>query len=138
MDRRLILALGLLAIASPALAKEEKASADDSFVDISPVALPVIVNDRVVNYIFVGVRVDLTAPGKASAVRDHEPYIRDALVRAGRRTPFTRGDDYNRLDETKLKAVVFRETVALAGPGVVKSVTITKQQAQHQLARPGK
>ncbi len=41
------------------------------------------------NYVFVIVRINLTTTANAAQLREKEPFFRDALVRAGHRTPFS-------------------------------------------------
>lgn len=141
MDRRRLLALLPFALAgSPAFASgggEEK-KADNQFVNLSPVALPVVVDRRVINYVFTQVRVNLTPSADAAKWRAKEPYFRDAIVRAGHRTPFTLATDYTRIDEARVKAVMMREAVAITGPRVVASISILGQtpKQRSRLPRP--
>jgi hypothetical protein len=133
----LILAALLAFTAAPALAEGDAKPADvDQSVKISPVALPVVVNGRVANYVFVTVKVLLTPRADATALRDKEPYFRDALVRSAHRTPFVLANDYNRIDEAKLKAAMMREASAITGPGMVAGIDVLSQQAQHRIASP--
>jgi hypothetical protein len=133
----LILAALLAFAAAPALAEGDAKPADvDQSVKISPVALPIVVNGRLANYVFVTVKVLLTPRADAMALRDKEPYFRDALVRAAHRTPFVLPNDYNRIDEGKLKAAMMREASAITGPGIVAGVEVVSQQAQHRIASP--
>ena len=130
----------LLAIApiQPVLAAE-KGKDDPSKVQtmqLEAVALPVIVDGRLLNYVFLSIRLDLYANADSAKVRAKEQYIRDDLVRMGHRTPFTRQDDYTRLDEAKVRAEVLRFAAASIGPGVVQSVVITKQTSQKLLTLP--
>jgi hypothetical protein len=97
-------------------------------VDLAPVALPVIVDNRIVNYVFVFVRVNLAANASGPKLQSKEPYFRDALVRAGHRTPFTRFDDYTQLDEARIKAALMAAAPQIAGPGVVTSISFTSPQ----------
>lgn len=106
------------------------------YVDLQPVGLPVVVRGQLVNYIFVYVRVNLTPQADVSEVRNKEPFFRDALVRMAHRTPFTRADDYNRIDEARVVAGMTPAAVAIAGPGVVRSVVVTSQAPQHRIANP--
>jgi len=117
--RALLLSLPLAALATRGMAAET-----GQFVDLAPVALPVVVDGRLVNYVFVYVRINLASAAELVATRDKEPYFRDALVRAGHRTPFTRYDDYTKLDEAKLKAALFQAATAIAGPGSIASIQI--------------
>jgi hypothetical protein len=119
----------------PALAAESAAPAADQSVTLATVALPLVVDGQVVNYVFVSVKLLLTPSADASALRDKEPYFRDALVRAAHRgAPFVRSGDNNRLDEGRLKAVMYREAVALAGPGKIAGVAVLSQTPQHRVA----
>jgi len=119
--RALIAALPLALAAGAALAQEKEAG---QFVDLAPVAMPIVVGGRLVNYVFVYIRINLTPAANLAALRDKEPYFRDALVKLGHRTPFTRPDDYTKLDEARLKAALFQASVAIAGPGAIASIQI--------------
>ena len=122
MRRRAFLAsLPLAALAGAAIAETKTAG---QYVDLAPVAMPVVVSGRLINYVFVYVRINLTPSADMPKLRDKEPYFRDALVRAGHRTPFTRLDDYTRLDEARLKASLFQQASAIAGPGTIASIQI--------------
>jgi flagellar basal body-associated protein FliL len=125
--KRLLLALVLLLSASSAFAEEKKKDEVGQNVSISPVSLPVVVDGKLVNYVFVTVRLELSASANASKLREKEPYFRDALVRAGHRTPFTLLSDLTKIDEAKLKAAMMREAAAIAGAGAVRSVTLINQ-----------
>jgi hypothetical protein len=111
------------AIVAPSFALADTKEAGQ-YVDLAPVALPVVVDGRLINYVFVYVRVDLTAGADMPKWRDHEPYFRDALVRAGYRTPFTRYDDYTQLDEGRLKATLFQAAQQITGPGAIAAIEI--------------
>ena len=133
MSRRaLILALPLVLLATSVQAsgkpKEGEGKAPGGqYVDLSPVALPIVVSGKVVNYVFVSVRIQLAALADTAKIRTREPYFRDALVRAGHRVPFTRADDYAQVDEMRLKASMLRDAIAIAGARDVKGVTILLQ-----------
>jgi hypothetical protein len=135
MRRAAFALLAVLCIAGQAAA-DPPAPANSSTVLMSPVALPIVVNGRLVNYIFVTLRLGLSPNADATKLRAMEPYFRDALVRAGHRTPFVRPDDYAVLDEVRLKASVLREAAALAGPGMVVSAQVVREQAQHLAGLP--
>ena len=132
MKRALILA-GLALAAAPSIAGAagggaEKKTEAGQFVGVSPVAVPVVVSGKVVNYVFVTVRIELSPSANAPKLREKEPFFRDALVRASHRTPFTLASDYTRIDEAKLKAAMMREAQAIAGPGQVRSIVLVSQQ----------
>jgi len=124
MRRRLFLAsLPLAFVAAAARAAETKPPTGQN-VDLAPVAMPIIVGGRLINYVFVYIRVDLTPSADAIHLRDKEPFFRDALVRLGHRTPFIVPTDYTKLDEVRLKAAFFPVASAIAGPGMVAGIEI--------------
>ncbi|CAN5819890.1 hypothetical protein BH11PSE1_BH11PSE1_29050 [soil metagenome] len=141
MDRRALLALAPLALlAAPARASEEKSGGKPEvgqYVDLAPVALPIVVRGLLINYFFVSVRIQLSALANTGKLRTREPYFRDALVRAGHRTPyFTLATDYTKVDEAKLRAVMLREAVAIAGAKDIKGVTVISQSPKKRTGLP--
>jgi hypothetical protein len=138
MIRRFLLAaLAVSAVATHAWAAGDQPAPDvDHAVTLSPVAIPLIVDGQVINYIFLTVRVLLTPKADQFALRDKEPFFRDALVRAAYRTPFLLKGDFNHVDEAKLKAALFRDAAAIAGPGNVRGVVVVSQTAQHFIRQP--
>jgi hypothetical protein len=122
MLRRTLLAILPLALAAGAASAETNAAGQ--YVDLSPVAMPVIIDGHLINYVFVYIRVNLTPSADALRLRDKEPYFRDALVRMGHRTPFAVRTDYTKLDEARLKAAFFQAAAGIAGPGMVASIEI--------------
>ncbi len=89
-----------------------------------------------VNYVFVTIRIQLTSQANAGKWRAREPYFRDALVRAGHRTPFTRADSYTSLDTVKLKAAMLREARAIAGAKDIAEITIVSQAPKRTAGLP--
>jgi hypothetical protein len=123
MLRRTLLATLPLVLAAGAALAETKV-ATGQYVDLSPVAMPVVIDGHLINYVFVYIRVNLTPSADALHLRDKEPYFRDALVRMGHRTPFSVRTDYTKLDEARLRATFFQAAAAIAGPGMVASIEI--------------
>jgi hypothetical protein len=138
MLRRVFLAAAVLGLVPiHALAADGQPAPDmDQAVTLSPVAMPIVVDGQVINYIFVTVRVLLTPRADQFALRDKEPFFRDALVRAAYRTPFLLKGDFNRIDEARLKAALFRDATAIAGPGNVSGIAVVSQTAQHFIRQP--
>jgi hypothetical protein len=133
----LIAGLAALVLVAPASADPPVAKPDnDQAVTLSPVALPIVVNGHLANYVFVTVKVWLTPNADVFALRDKEPYFRDALVRAGHRTPFVLPNDLDHLDERKLDSSLFADATAIAGPGTILRVQVLSQTPQHQLRNP--
>ena len=127
LRRQVLIASLAAAYAAPALAAEEKLAAIAQYVDVTPVAVPILADGRIVNYVFVVMRVQLMPGVDPARWRAKEPYFRDALVRAGNRTPFTKTSNYTQIDEAKLKAALMREVPAIAGAGAVKAITVVSQ-----------
>ena len=126
----LVLCCLFAAFATPGLAEEKKAAPNPTVL-MSPVALPIVVKGQLVNYIFVTIRLGLSDKADAGKMRIKEPYFRDGLVRAAHRTPFVRTDNYTLLDDEKMKAALLREANLAAGPGMIVSAQIIREQAQH-------
>jgi hypothetical protein len=129
--RRLLLAFPMLLVAAaagPAAAGESGAQKQvGQYVDLQPVGLPIVVDGQLVNYVFVNVRLNLTAGADTSRWRAKEPFFRDALVRLAHETPFTVPGDYQKVDTAKLTAALTRRVEALTGPGVLRSITVMSQ-----------
>ena len=137
--RALILALSLLpllALAGGAHAAAEKPKEVGQYVDLQPVAMPIVVDGQLVNYVFVYVRINLRGGADVTKIRDKEPFFRDALVRDAHRTPFIVPGDWQKVDEAKLVAAMTRDAVAITGPGVVASVVVTSQSPQKHVMPP--
>ncbi|WP_293899588.1 hypothetical protein [Phenylobacterium sp.] len=142
MDRRtLIFAAVALATSSTADAAEEKKKEGGKqdvgqYVDLQPVGLPIVSNRVVVNYVFVYVRINLTRSANAAKLREKEPYFRDALVRAGHRTPFTLASDLSKVDAPRLTATLTSDATAIVGPGQILSVVVTSQAPRRRISTP--
>lgn len=139
--RRALIASAMLVVAGPALAnspkkKEGEAAAPDPIVKLQPIAIPIVVDGKLLNYVFVNLSLKLAAAVPVTVMEGQEPLLRDAIVKAAHRTPFTAPDTYNEIDAGKLKLVVMREAAALLGKGKVASVEITKQIARKQIPHP--
>lgn len=141
--RSILIALTVLSLATPALASgakkaESEGEALGQYIDLVPLALPIVAGGQVKNYIFLRVRVNLTKSADAPKMRDKEPYLRDALIKAGYRTPFTRSDNYIKIDEAKLSAALAKDANAILGPGKVASVQVMTQDPQRMtgIGRP--
>lgn len=142
MFRRMLI-LALLAAAGaaqasgpPPAAKAASGAAVGQYVEIQPVGLPIVVDGRLVNYVFVYVRLNLTANANTARWREKEPFFRDALVRAAHRTPFTRRDDYQKIDAARLTDSLMREAVAITGPGVIRSAVVTSETSRYRVSTP--
>jgi flagellar basal body-associated protein FliL len=140
MIRRALIAAAVLTLtASAAHAAEPKKEGQGDvgqYVDLQPVGLPIVNRGQLVNYVFVYVRINLTSSANAARLREKEPFFRDALVRAGHRTPFTDPDNLSQVDVARLTAALSREAAAIAGPGQIRSVVVTSQAPRRRVRIP--
>lgn len=112
--------------AGPAAASDAPARSGAS-LNISGVGLPVIAGGRLRNYVFVSLRLHLGGSATPESMRLKEPFLRDALVRAGHRTPFVVEDDWTRIDAAALSASLMRSAASIAGRGAVVRVEVVSQ-----------
>ncbi|RAK68695.1 hypothetical protein [Phenylobacterium kunshanense] len=138
--RAILAVLALVSLAGPTAAagakKEEKKGDAGQYVDLQPVGLPIVHNRRLVNYVFVYVRINLTSSANVAKLREKEPFFRDALVRSAHRTPFTHPTDLSQLDVPKLSAALVRDATAIVGSGQIRSVEVTSQAPRRRIATP--
>ena len=143
--RALLLAPLALLAATPVMASEPKKKGKDGedakidpVIKLQSMALPIIVDNRLINYVFVQMSITLKPDVPMTLFEGKEPLLRDALVREAHDKPFTRPDSYVAVDETRLKATILRETAALLGPGKVATVTVIKQTPRNFIPPPPK
>jgi len=143
--RRVLLFAPLALLATPAFANSAKKpkegegeAAAEPVIKLQSMALPIIVDGRLVNYVFVQLSLTLKAGVPLTVFEGKEPMLRDALVREAHAKPFTRADSYVAVDEARLKASILREATGLIGPGKVALVTVVKQTPRNFMAPPPK
>lgn len=119
-------ALPVLAAGSEAAASDRPAPGGAS-ISMAGVGLPIIAGGRLRNYVFVSLRLHLGGSATPESMRPKEAFLRDALVRAGHRTPFTVADDWTVIDTAALSASLVRSAAAIAGRGSVTRVEIVSQ-----------
>ena len=139
MSARVLIALTSALVVTAGVAR----AAEDDKKDVAPqtiqmeaVALPIIVKGALLNYIFVSIKLELAPKADGALVRSKEQFFRDDLVRFGHRDPFVRADDYNRVDEAKVRAELLRFAPSIVGKGVLTNAVITKQVSQKNVATP--
>ncbi len=129
MHRRDLIAAStvLTALVSAGVARAEDAPTGGQSLNISGVGLPVISGGRLRNYVFVSLRLHLGGSITPESLQPKEAYLRDALVRAGHRTPFVVADDWTRIDAAGVAASLMRSAVTIAGRGAITRVEIVSQ-----------
>jgi hypothetical protein len=124
----LVLPLFLATSLMPYLAHaEDKKAAAAPSVQLASVAVPVTRDNRLVNYLFLSIKVNLTLKANEAKLREMEPYFRDIIVREASKTSFGRADDDEVLDEAHFKAVMIPAFEQFAGRGTIKSIDILAQ-----------
>ncbi|KQS56222.1 hypothetical protein ASG17_09395 [Brevundimonas sp. Leaf363] len=140
MNRRKLFAFAAVAAAgaaTPALASGGGGGqAEAPALNIAGVGLPVIDGGRLRNYVFVSLRLHLGAGKTPQDMRDKEPFLRDALVRAAHRTPFTVPGSWTQLSPQALSASLIQSANTIAGRGSVARVEIITQSPRRQVQPP--
>lgn len=133
--RDLIAASALLpAAAAPAVSASDTPAPTGQSLAMPGVGLPIIVEGRLRNYVFVSLRIHLGGSATPESMRPKEAFLRDALIRAGHRTPFVVPGDWNRIDTAALSAALTRAAGAIAGRGAVTRVEVVSQAPRRRLA----
>jgi len=128
MRRLIAIAALAAALATSVQAAEEPPKSDPTLL-MSPAPLPVTRGGRLVNYIFVTLRIVCRQNTDMTKLRPKEPYFRDALIRAAARSDLAQADGVH-VDLARLKAAVMAAAPAIVGPGVVIDVRLMKEQPQ--------
>lgn len=111
-------------------------SSEPPMISLLSVGLPVIAEGRVRNYVFLGVRLHVAPNHNLAQLRLKEPYLRDALVKAAHRTPFTVAGDYSRLDPAAVNRVLTAAATSLLGRGVITRVEVVSQLPRRRVRPP--
>lgn len=119
--------VALPSVAAAPLAHAGDAPANGASLGIAGVGLPIISGGRIRNYVFVSLRLHLGGGATPESMRPKEPWLRDALVRAGHRTPFVVENDWTLIDGAALSASLMRSAATIAGRGAVTRVEIISQ-----------
>jgi len=93
------------------------------FLDLDPFVVPVIRENRVVKYLSLGIKLDLTGGAAEAKVKEMMPYLRDAYL-TRLHAALSRGDAALSSDVAKLKRQLMAESEKLLGPDVVRDVLI--------------
>ena len=107
------------------------------FINLQTMGLPAVVGGRLVNYVFVELKLTLAKGVDASKIQAQEPFLRDAVVRAATHTPFNPPADGVHLDQARLKAEVMKAAAAQLGPGKVVAVVVKSETPQRRTGVPG-
>jgi hypothetical protein len=131
-----ILAFGLFSPAAMAKEEKETKTPPEAMIQLSPVAVPIVRDGRVINYVFVSIKVQLKPQADAMKLREKEPYFRDVLVRGANRVALGDPKDPNRVDEAKVKAVLLQGAAGFMDVGMIKDIQFMFQAPKRRLPIP--
>ncbi|WP_436357830.1 hypothetical protein [Brevundimonas sp. CEF1] len=140
MQRRALIQAGAFLTASAvagAAQANEKAAPAAAVVNMTGVGLPIITDGRVRNYVFIVLKLHLGPGHTVEAVRAKEAWLRDALIKAGHRTPFVLPDTWLALDTAALSASLIRSASTLIGRGAVTRVEVVSQTPRRRTGMQG-
>lgn len=93
-------------------------------MDAPYLAVPVIREGQLVNYLFVSLRIEIAPGVDLWRTRERAHFLRDALVRASHGNDLAAAEDNNTLDEARALAVYRAAAVQALGERAVAGVSI--------------
>ncbi len=139
MNRRaLIQTVALAALTLPvglgpaALAYASSGGDKADVFDMIMIGLPIIRQGRLINYVFVNMRLHLAKGTRPETIQVKEPLLRDALVRTAHQTPFVLPDQDREVDSRALRAAVMRHASTVIGQGAVTRVEVVSQMSRNR------
>jgi len=93
-------------------------------MDAPYLAVPVVRDGQLVNYLFVSIRIEITSGVDLWRTRERAHYLRDALVRASHANDLSDPNDSNALNEARAIEVYRAAAIHALGERAVGPVTI--------------
>lgn len=118
---------GLANASGPAKAKGEEAGEDQTSsrsMDAPYLAVPVIRDGQLVNYLFVSIRIEIQNGVDLWRTREQAHFLRDALVRASHNADLASAADNNALNEARALEVYRAAAIQALGERAVGPITI--------------
>lgn len=103
---------------------EGEAATTSRSMDAPYLAVPVIRNGQLNNYIFVSLRIEVSPNVDLWATRERAHFLRDALVRASHSSDLSDPNDPNALNQARALEVYRAAAIASLGERAVGPVTI--------------
>jgi hypothetical protein len=110
--------------AAKAKAEGGEAASTARSMDAAYLAVPVLREGRMVNYLFVSVRIEVAAGVDLWRTRERAHFLRDALVRASHTADLSDPEDINALNEARAIEVFRAAAVRILGQNAVGAVSI--------------
>jgi hypothetical protein len=120
---------GLANASGPSKAKE-KGEAEDGAqttarsMDAPYLAVPVVRNGHLVNYLFVSIRIEIAQGVDLWRTRERAHFLRDSLVRASHSNDLVDPNDSNALNEARALEVYRAAAIQALGENAVGPITI--------------
>jgi hypothetical protein len=102
----------------------EEAAASSRSMDAPYLAVPVVRNGQLVNYLFVSIRIEIAPGVDLWRTRERAHFLRDALVRASHANDLSDPEDNNALNDARAIAVYHAAAVEALGAQAVGAVSI--------------
>lgn len=120
---------GLANASGPSKAKEkgeaeEGAQTSARSMDAPYLAVPVVRNGNLVNYLFVSIRIEIAQGVDLWRTRERAHFLRDALVRASHSNDLVDPNDSNALNEARALEVYRAAAIQALGENAVGPITI--------------
>lgn len=120
---------GLANASGPSKAKEkgeteEGAQTSARSMDAPYLAVPVVRNGNLVNYLFVSIRIEIAQGVDLWRTRERAHFLRDALVRASHSNDLVDPNDSNALNQTRALEVYRAAAIQALGENAVGPITI--------------
>ncbi|MES1157204.1 MAG: hypothetical protein ABUL73_05440 [Alphaproteobacteria bacterium] len=93
-------------------------------MDAAYLAVPVVRNGMLVNYLFVSVRFDISPAVDLWRTREKAQFLRDALVRAVHHNQLADANDPNVLDQARALQLFRQVAMQVLGENAIRNVTI--------------
>lgn len=129
-------------LAAPVVAYAEDKPVADGIdpreVELPAIVMPISVDGKLVNYLFVTLKVRVAPKADPWKIRDKAHVARDALVRAVHATPMTDPNNLKDFDRRKMQTVLKPALDRAFGAGTIESMRVIQLDSIKQVVRvPG-
>jgi len=114
-----------------AQAEDKKGAAADPLLTLLPIPIPISKDNKIVNYIFINMKVHLNPKAEVSKLGGKEPYLRDCILHMAAKISFAKPDRDDLLDEPRFTSAVLHAFEPILGQGQVVSIEIVSAKAKY-------
>ncbi|MEZ5972053.1 MAG: hypothetical protein R3C31_09630 [Hyphomonadaceae bacterium] len=105
-------------------AEESGAQSSGRSMDAPYLAVPVVRNGQLVNYLFVSIRIEIAQGVDLWRTRERAHFLRDALVRASHANDLADPNDSNALNEPRAVEVYRAAAIQALGENAVGAISV--------------